>query len=309
MKIFSKIFYNSYFYTKRLGLGLYFFGNPNTLYNNLFNKLHLKLIANKETDNEDILQFLKKGFFKTKINSSSLCKYISNEINKQSVNPLNYVHGFEINEQMKVQIKTHINYKYAPLLKQLEKFYNSKISVANIQIKRNFSIDESVNKEVYSNNYHADSFTYNHFKMFINLMDVSIEQGPLHIYSKLDTKKFIKLNNYKNRNNYFNKELENNVVRNTGNIGESFVANTTECLHKAGVVKKGNYRDMLFITFISSPEKINIDKDDFFYYEEKYPKAIWGETNEVDEVVNITKPQSLKKTIKLFFKYYKNKTI
>jgi len=66
---------------------------------------------------------------------------------------------------------------------------------------------------------------------------------------------------------------------------------------------------MLFITFISSPEKINIDKDDFFYYEEKYPKAIWGETNEVDEVVNITKPQSLKKTIKLFFKYYKNKTI
>ena len=47
----------------------------------------------------------------------------------------------------------------------------------------------------------------------------------------------------------------------------------------------------------------------FFYYEEKYPKAIWGDTNEVDEVVNITKPQSLKKTIKLFFKYYKNKSI
>jgi len=267
------------------------------------------LIANKETDNEDIRQFLKKGFFKTKINSSSLCEYISTEIKKQSVNPLNYVHSFEINEQMKVQIKTHINYKYAPILKQLEKFYNSKISVANIQIKRNFSIDESVNKEVYSNKYHADSFTYNHFKIFINLMDVSIEQGPLHIYSKLDTKKFIKLNNYKNRNNYFDKELENNVVRNTGNMGESFVANTTECLHKAGVVKKGNYRDMLFITFISAPEKINIDKDDFFYYEEKYPKAIWGETNEVDEVVNIVKPQSLKKTIKLFFKYYKNKSI
>jgi thiol-disulfide isomerase/thioredoxin len=306
VKIFKKIFYNSYFYTKRLGLGLYFFGIPNTLYNNLFNKLHLKFIANKETDNEDIRQFLKKGFFKTKINSSSLCEYISTEIKKQSVNPLNYGHSFEINEQMKIQIKTHINYKYAPILKQLEKFYNSKISVASIHIRRNFSIDESVNKEVYSNNYHADSFTYNLFKMFINLMDVSIEQGPLHIYSKLDTKKFIKLNNYKNRNNYFNKELENNVVRNTGNMGESFIANTTECLHKAGVVKKGNYRDILFISFISAPEKINIDKDDFFYYEEKYPKAIWGDT---EEVVNITKPQSLKKTIKLFFKYYKNKSI
>ena len=287
-------------------LGLYFFGNPNTLYYNLFNKLHLMLIANKETDNEGIRQFLKKGFFKTKINSSSLCEYISTEIRKQSVNPHNYRHNFEINEQMKVQIKTHINYKYAPILKQLEKFYNSKISVANIEIGRNFCIDESVNKEVYSNNYHADAYTYNHFKMFINLMDVSIEQGPLHIYSKLDTKKFIKLNNYKNRDNYLNKELENNVVINTGNMGESFVANTTECLHKAGVVKKGNYRDMLFITFISTPEKINKDKDDFFYYEEKYPKAIWGNTN---EVIKITKPQSLKKTIKLFLKYYKNKSI
>ena len=308
MKIFKSL-YNPNFYKKHLGLGLYFFKNSNTLYHNLFNKLHLKLIANKETDNEDIRQFLKKGFFKTKINSSSLCEYISTEIKKQSANPLNYVHSFEINEQMKVQIKTHINYKYAPILKQLEKFYNSKISVAHIQIRRNFSIDESVNKEVYANRYHVDSFTYNHFKIFINLMDVGIKQGPLHIYSKLDTKKFIKLNNYKNRNNYFNKELENNVVRNTGNMGESFVANTTECLHKAGVVKKGNYRDMLFITFISAPEKINIDKDDFFYYEEKYSKAIWGETNEVDEVVNITKTQSLKKTIKLFFKYYKNKSV
>ena len=38
--------------------------------------------------------------------------------------------------------------------------------------------------------------------MFINLMDVNIDQGPLNIYSKSDTKKFIKLNNYKNRNNY-----------------------------------------------------------------------------------------------------------
>ena len=76
-------------------LGLYFFGNPNTLYYNLFNKLHLKLIANKEIDNEDIHQFLKKGFFKTKINSSSLCEYISTEIRKQSVNPHNYRHNFE----------------------------------------------------------------------------------------------------------------------------------------------------------------------------------------------------------------------
>ena len=135
-------------------------------------------------------------------------------------------------------------------------------------------------------------------------MDVNIDQGPLHIYSKNNTKKFMKLNNYKNRSNYVNEELSDDLVSNTGKIGESFVANTTECLHKAGEVKKGNYRDILFITFITIPEEIEKNRNDFFYYETKYPKAIWDDGN---EIIKIAKPQSFRKTIKLFIKYYKNK--
>jgi len=50
-------------------LGKYIFKNPNTLYYNLFNKLHRVLIANKELESEEINQYLKNGFFKTKINS------------------------------------------------------------------------------------------------------------------------------------------------------------------------------------------------------------------------------------------------
>tara|TARA_B100000886_G_scaffold337145_1_gene297281 strand:- start:2756 stop:3655 length:900 start_codon:yes stop_codon:yes gene_type:complete len=293
-----------FFYYVNANLGKYIFKNPNTLYYNFFNKLHLNLIAKKDTANEDIVQYLKKGFFKTKINSTELCKYISSEIEKQPVNSENRFYNFKINDQMKKKIKSHINNEYRPVLQQLEKFYNSKISVANIEIKRNFHIDESINKEVYSNYYHVDAYVYNHFKMFINLMDVDVDQGPLHIYSKNDTKKFMKLNNYKNRDNYVNEELKNDLVKNTGKIGESFVANTTECLHKAGVVQKGNHRDILFITFITIPELIHDDKNDFFYYEEKYPKAIWDYGK---EVIKIAKPQSLRKTIKLFLNYYKNK--
>ena len=205
---------------------------------------------------------------------------------------------------MKDQIKSHINNKFRPILEQLEKFYNSKISVANIEIKRNFHIGENVNKEVYSNYYHVDAYVYNHFKIFINLMDVDVDQGPLHIYSKNDTKKFMKLNNYKNRANYLDEELKDDLIINTGKIGESFVASTTECLHKAGEVKKGNYRDILFITFITIPEPIKEEKKDFFYYEEIYPSAIWDYGK---EIIKIAKPQSLRKTIKLFLKYYKNK--
>ena len=285
-------------------LGKYIFKNPNTLYYNLFNKLHLKLIANKDLENEDIKEYLKKGFFKTKINSVEFCKYISSEIKKQPVDPKNCFYNFKINDQMKEQIKNHINNEFSPVLKQLEKFYNSKISVANIEIKRNFHIDESIDKEVYSNYYHVDAYVYNHFKIFINLMDVDVDQGPLHIYSKSDTKKFMKLNNYKSRSNYVNQELKDDLVRNTGKIGESFLANTTECLHKAGVVKKGNYRDILFITFITVPEQLKEDKKNFFYYEETYPNAIWDYGK---EIIRIAKPQSLRKTIKLILKYYKYK--
>ena len=97
---------------------------------------------------------------------------------------------------------------------------------------------KNVNKEVYSNYYHVDAYVYNHFKIFINLMDVDVDQGPLHIYSKNDTKKFMKLNNYKNRANYVDEELKDDLIINTGKIGESFVASTTECLHKFGEVKK-----------------------------------------------------------------------
>ena len=59
---------------------------------------------------------------------------------------------------------------------------------------------------------------------------------------------------------------------------------------------KGNHRDILFITFITIPEPVK-DKENDFYYEEKYPDAIWNYGN---EVIKIAKPQSLRKTIKLF---------
>lgn len=291
-------------YFININFGKYFFKNPNTLYHNIFNKLHLNLIANKKLYDEEIKQYVKKGFFKTNINSFNFSRDISLEIKKQTIDKNKSSVSFQINDVMKNKIKKHINEEFEILLKKLEKFYNSKISVANVEIRRNFYINENINKEVYSNYYHVDHYVYNHFKIFINLSDVNIDQGPLHIYSKDDTKKFMKFNNYKNRSNYINKELNKYLVTNTGKIGESFLANTTECLHKAGVVKKGNFRDMLFITFVTIPEPIDDDLKDFFYYEKKYPQSIWKYDK---EVVKIAKPQSLRKTISLFLKYYKNK--
>ena len=55
----------------------------------------------------------------------------------------------------------------------------------------------------------------NYFKMFINLQDIDETQGPMNLYSK-NSKKFISLNNYKNRTKYnLNNEKELGVIKNT----------------------------------------------------------------------------------------------
>ena len=244
----------------------YFTKKKERIYYNIFNKLHFKFIANKNTNNEQIKKFLDKGFFKTNINSKNFATYISNQIKNQFIRPDNFSFYFNIDDEMKNEIKSHVNNKFGNLLRELEKLYNSRITIAKIAIKRNFSIEKNINKEFYSNFYHLDSCIYTHFKLFINLSDIEINQGPLHIYSKKDTKKFIKVNKYKSRDKYEDNEPNDLLIKNTGRLGDSFIANTSECLHRAGLVEKDYQRDIIVITFIASPEIINKNGYNFFFY-------------------------------------------
>ena len=283
--------------------GLLLFNNPNTLYYLIFNKLYQKFIS-KKTNDEEIKKFLKVGYFKSSINSKKLTKLINEEIHKQYINETKEYFHFDINDKMKIKIKDFINVDLKDLINKFEKFYNTNISIAKIIIKRNFFIKDT-SSEVYSNHYHVDQNTFNHFKVFINLMDIDNSKGPLHIYSKKNSKAFVIKNRYKNRNEYNDTELNEDVHINVGKEGDIFVADTSECLHKAGKVEQGHYRDILFITFMAIPEKID-NGADFFYYEKKFPDSVWGK-NDNKDVISIAKPKSLRKTIKRFFEYYKNK--
>ena len=148
-------------YSINANLGKIFFNNPNTLYYNIFNNLHLSLIANKNIkDNEMMQKYFQDGFFKTNINSTEFCHQINSKIANQSVETSISFHRFQIDDEMKEKIRNHINIKFSPILKEIEKFYNSKIAVANIKIQRNFHINEKIEKEVYSENYHADAYVY-----------------------------------------------------------------------------------------------------------------------------------------------------
>ena len=81
---------------------------------------------------------------------------------------------------------------YKVLFQELEEYFNHKITIAEILVKRNFPLGESSyyrnqlrtkDMEPYSNYYHVDFYVNTFFKMFINLQDVEKENGPLHIYN------------------------------------------------------------------------------------------------------------------------------
>ena len=99
-------------------------------------------------------------------------------------------------------------------------------------------------------------------------------------------------------------ELNELLIKNTGRLGESFIANTSECLHKAGSVEKGYQRDVIVITFIVTPEVITNKGDNFFSMKKNIRRFIWLRDR---KIIKIVKPKSLISIIKLFFKYYKNK--
>ena len=146
-----------------------------------------------------------------------------------------------------------------------------------------------------------------YFKMFLNLHDVNKDNGPLNIYDISSTKKFLELNNYKDRNNYTVQDLHDKLYINTGKKGKTVIAKTTKCLHRAGVVNKDK-RDIIFITFGAIPEKIksNTLLDSLYYYGNKDPESVWVHTA---KFTKLSKPKNLRSTISLLLKYIKSKLI
>ena len=292
-------------------LGVVFFKNPNSLNYNLFNLFFKKNIANFQ--NSQIKDYHELGFLKPDINSYELAKYLSNEINKseaKKIEKLSNEHSisFFIKDEMKKKIKLHLENNFKDSIEILRNYYRSDIAVANVHLKRNYGLKDSTyydsqqrtkQFEFYNNYFHCDYYTMNYFKLFINLQDITPDDGPLTFYSIQDTKKFVKRSKFKNRNDYKNIIMEREI-KNCGKIGDSLFLNTPQCVHKASIPKFGNYRDVLFITFMAVPEKI----DNIFYFEKDYQEDIWGSGK--DLVKRFSKPNNFRKTYRLYKSFREN---
>ncbi len=301
-------------------LGIILFKNPNTFNYILFNKFYSLFILKKKFANGEILEFHKKGFVKTKYESQELVKFVNEKIiSPQEKYITNGVprHQFIVNEHYREKILKLIKRDYGELIEKLEKYYNNKIAITEFQVKRNFPLQENdeyydkqirdKTKEPYSNYYHVDFYVGTYFKMFINLHDVSNENGPLNIYDIQSTKDFVIKNRYKNRNNYTVKDLKDKLYVNVGKKGQTVIADTTKCLHRAGNVKKGK-RDIIFITFGVIPNKLKNDiaNNNLDYYEKQNPEGVWSHNA---KFTKLYKPKGLRSTIKLIHRFINSKLI
>ena len=292
-------------------LGVKLFKNPNTLNYNLFNFFLKKYVINK---NVDILKsYHNLGYIKPNVDSVEIAKYLSKKISSSNAREIKsmsnkYTTVFMIDEEMRNKIKDHLKIKFKKLIEALKKYYRNDIAVLNVQIRRNYGLrDKSFyskkiknkNFEFYNMYFHCDYYTMNYFKLFINLQDITLSDGPLTFYSIQDTKKFVSRSNYRDRN-YYNDLTFDNEIKNCGNLGDSLILNTPQCIHKAGIPKLGNYRDVLFINFVAVPKKI----DDIFYFEKDYEDEVWGTSNILAK--KFSKPKNFRETINLYNAFKKN---
>mgnify|MGYP001161360313 FL=1 len=288
------------FHKLNKNLGVLIFNNPNNLYYCFFNYLFKKKII-KNLNKKDIADFKNQGFISPKIDLRLFCEFLQNEIKKQAQkkNDKGYSY-FKINEIMRKKIKEIIDINFKETLKDLEQYFNGKIFVGDVRISRNYNLDH-VNKndkleEIYSNFFHVDHYTYNYFKLFINISDVNENNGPLHYLNIADTKSFVKKSNYSSRNNYKD-IIFKKINKNTGKSGKSLIVSTTECIHRAGIPDKDLCRDVLFITFVVAP-KNKYKSDNFFYFENSHYESIWNNRGLVTK--KFAKPKSLSETLKLY---------
>ena len=177
----------------------------------------------------------------------------------------------------------------------MKKYYNCKVDLAEIRLFRieNYQTTDLKN-ELYSNNFHQDGYILNYSKIFINLMDVGIKDGPLEIVPIEKKRKFIKSSNFKNRYEYKTSGYENLIFKNTGRIGDCTLFSSTEVFHRATIPE--NYRDMAQLIVFAAPEEI-------------LQKVIPDDENLLkpnQQLRKYSKPFSLLSLIKFYFRIRRN---
>lgn len=266
----------------------------------IFNALYRKFVVNKNVSDATV-KFHNFGFTKLDVNLSEIIDEYKNKFFfKDNNNEKGLARQFfTLNNFDKKNFILKIKKKLQPSFNELEKYFNCDVLIADIKLVRNFyhADKDNLKIEYYSNHFHQDSYIMTYNKIFINLMDITEDDGPLEVIPDQNRDLFIKSFNYKDRNNY-NTQGDNNLIyKNTGKKGDCFLFASSRIFHRAGVPK--NYRDNMSIIIVTLPKykhkNLNLeDESNLFNGNYKY-------------IQKFTKPYSITNVIKIFIELYKYK--
>jgi len=240
-------------------LGRIFFNNLNLFSYNIANYLLKKTFSKKKS--HYLANFINHGFQKISNIPSNyiddLNKLLSKQEEKISSNFQKIVNedvcfSFEITEEIQEKIFDILNRPLEHFVNELKNYYGMSVVLSNALIRRNYSIDGS--SEKFSNFFHTDGYTCALVKVFINLHDMSVDNGPLRYVFKKDAQQILK-NNQVNVNRIPEIKEDYLVNHNTGLKGDVFLCNTSDIIHAAGIPKLGFTRDILFFDLCALSKK------------------------------------------------------
>ena len=98
--------------------------------------------------------------------------------------------------------------------------------------------------------WHLDAVRHDYLKLFINLMDIEDNHGPLSVISVEQSKKIIKFHKTTNRYELKDKEFEADIIKASGPIGTATFCTTSRCLHRGGYQAPNYQRDVIQVHFV-----------------------------------------------------------
>ena len=172
----------------------------------LFNFFYRRFVVNSNINDKEILQFHKSGFTKIDISLKKEIEeykdkfFIKDEYQNDTLKKV----PLELEKNYKKDLATKIKKKLSPLLKKLEKYFKCDVFLSDIQLWRNYNHNDTLNLNVshFGNHFHQDSYTMTYSKIFVNLMDVNDDDGPLEVIPREKRNSFVKSFNYKDMDNY-----------------------------------------------------------------------------------------------------------
>lgn len=274
------IFLSLKLFSKRLPLSY-------SLFNYFFDKL-----KNKENLSKNIEDFENNGFSKLDYCFSDEVDEIKKKLSsKVRLNEAR--ENYDISLEQKSQFADIIIKKLNPFLFNLEKYYNSRPVLVDLNVWKNHSFKKDLNKndkDLIAESFHNDGYLCNYLKIHINFEDVDLNKGPMNIIKKGFNKKFRNDVNYLGRSSYDKDKIENKkyLYRNTGKKGDALMFDPTAVFHCATIPNKNFTRTMMEIILYIPRKKIE-HVNQILNFNKKYK--------------SLTKPHSIKQVFAYLQQY------